>query len=452
MTVWECGHLLRSGKASSLELVQESLDRIQRLDKFHTFITITEEQATRTAIERDREMAAGIDRGPFHGVPIAYKDLFFTRGLRTTAGSLIYRDFIPDYDATVVEKLYVGGAVSLGKLNLHELAYGATSKNPHYGAVLNPRDPSRTPGGSSGGSGVAIAAGFVPMAVGTDTGGSIRVPASYCGVVGFKPTYGRVSRYGVFPLAFSLDHVGPLGSSVEDCALAMAEIAGHDHRDSSSTRIEVADFYAGPLNNLRGVKLGVPKNFYFDRISHDVARAIQNSIQTMEKLGALITEIELPDIEQLNATQRTIQWGEASAVYASCDDPKCFSPDAWNLIRQGRNVRAVDYVNAQRLRTLFRRRFDEVWRAIDLLATPTTPVTAPLVEQDEVEIDGHLENVRLASTRLTRAINLLGEPALSLPCGKSGNGMPIGLQLIAPPFQDHWLLRVGRAVECEMRG
>jgi aspartyl-tRNA(Asn)/glutamyl-tRNA(Gln) amidotransferase subunit A len=436
MTVREMGRLLRSGKASSVELVEDALAAIRERDQFNTFITITPEAAKRAAIDCDMELAAGMDRGPFHGIPIAYKDLFFTRGIKTTGGSLILRHFVPDHDATVVDKLRVGGAVSLGKLNLHELAYGATSKNPHYGFVLNPHNTEHIAGGSSGGSGAAIAAGFVPMTLGTDTGGSIRTPASYCGVAGFKPTYGRVSRHGVLPLSYSLDHVGPLGATVEDCALAMAELAG-----------PAADFYQAPPARLDNVRFGIPKNFYFDHVDSGVSRAVLDTTRELEQLGATVTEIQLPDLVQINAAARFILWGEASAIYAGYTDRSQFGPDVWQLLQQGTFASAVDYVTAQRLRTFFRRQFDEVWHTVDALITPTTPVTAPRVDQDEVDIDGYRENARIASTRFTRAINLLGEPALSLPCGRASNGLPVGMQIIAPPFRDAWLLRIGQTVE-----
>jgi aspartyl-tRNA(Asn)/glutamyl-tRNA(Gln) amidotransferase subunit A len=450
VTVRELGRLLRTGKASSVELVQEAFTQIKERDRFHTFITLTPDSALQAAIDCDKELAAGIDRGPFHGIPIAYKDLFFTRGVKTTAGSLIYRDFVPDHDATVVDKLRVGGAISLGKANLHEMAYGATSKNPHYGFVLNPHNEQHIAGGSSGGSAVAIAAGFLPMALGTDTGGSIRIPASYCGVVGFKPTYGRVSRYGVFPLSFSLDHIGPLGSRVEDCAFAMAEIAGHDPHDSASSPVPVPDFYQPAPKRLDGLRFGIPKNFYFDRVDREVGQAIQSAVLQVRRLGAEAIEIDLPDIAELNSTARFIQWGESASVFEPFRDPGLFGTDVWALIEEGRLVSAADYVTAQRLRSLFRRQFDEIWQKINFLITPTTPITAPRAEINEVTIDGHLEDARIASTRLTRAVNLLGDPALSIPCGRSNSGLPIGLQLIAPPFTDASLLRIGQTIEREL--
>jgi aspartyl-tRNA(Asn)/glutamyl-tRNA(Gln) amidotransferase subunit A len=451
MTVREMGRLLRSGKTSSLELVEDALRAIRARDRFHTFITVTGEAARQAAIDCDKELAAGIDRGPFHGVPIAYKDLFYTRGVKTTGGSQILRDFVPDYDATVVDKFRTGGAVMLGKLNLHELAYGATSKNPHYGFVLNPHNPEHVAGGSSGGSGSAIAAGFVPVTLGSDTGGSIRTPASYCGVAGFKPSYGRVSRYGVLPLSYSLDHVGPLGATVEDCALAMAEIAGPDPRDAASSPVPVPDFYKRPPERLDNIRIGIPKNFYFEHVQSDVSRAVLDGARQMERLGAAVSEIQLPDIVQINAAARIMLWGEASSLYMNETDRSRFGADVWKLLAQGRLVPATDYVISQRLRTLFRKQFDGLWQHIDALVMPSTPVTAPRADEDVVDIDGYREDARIASTRFTRAINFLGEPALSLPCGRASNGLPIGFQIVAPPFTDAWLLRIGQTIERELQ-
>src|SRR5882757_6144035 len=254
MNIRELGQRLRRREISCVELIEQTFADIKKRDTFNCLITMTEEPALADAHTLDRDFAEGRDRGPLHGIPIAHKDLFYTRGIRTTGGSLVYKDFIPDHDATVVERLHTAGAISIGKANLHEIAYGVTSKNPHFGFVLNPRDPKRIPGGSSGGSAALVAAGFVPMALGTDTGGSIRIPASYCGVTGLKPTYGRVSRHGVLPLAFSLDHVGPLGSCVEDCALTMNAIAGPD------------EFDLPPAANLKGIRVGIPQNFFFDSV------------------------------------------------------------------------------------------------------------------------------------------------------------------------------------------
>ena len=434
MNVRELGSLLRARKVSCVELIEQTLASVKAHSDSHWFITVTEEQARAEAAERDRELAAGHDRGPFHGIPIAHKDLLYTRGIRTTAGSLLFRDFVPDHDATVVEQLWDAGAISVGKTNLHELAYGITSKNPHYGAVLNPLDPARLPGGSSGGSGAVVAAGIVPMALATDTGGSIRIPASFCGIAGLKPTYGRVSRRGVLPLAFSLDHVGPLASCVEDCALTMNVLAG-------------PDFDLAPQTELTGVRVGVPKNFFFENVDEQVAAAVLNCVSEMESRGAVISEIEVPNLHDANAAARIVLYAEAAAIYVRYGDFRLFGNDVWKLIEQGRAIAGHEYVNAQRIRTLFRRDFDALWQNIDVLVAPTTPITAPGIDEETVQIGSDALDTRIASTRLVRAINFLGEPALSIPCGKASSGMPIGLQLIGAPFSDAELLQIGRTIE-----
>lgn len=435
MTISEMGCLLRAGKISCVELLEQTLADIKKRDVFRSFITMTPDSARQQASERDRELATGLDRGPFHGIPTAYKDLFYTKGVRTTGGSLLYRDFFPEYDAAVVSLLEEAGAVSLGKTNLHELAYGITSKNPHYGFVLNPHDTSRIPGGSSGGSAALVGAGLLPVALGTDTGGSIRIPASFCGVVGLKPTYGRVSRHGVLPLAFSLDHVGPIGATVEDCALTMNAMAGP------------TNFNLPPAANLQGVRVGVPNNFFFDRVDDQVGRAVKRAIAEMETLGAALFEVQIPDLNEVNAAARVVQLSETAALYADQTDASLFGPDVWPLLQQGKLVAAHEYVNAQRLRTLFRRDFDALWRKIDVLAAPTTPIAAPRVEETTVKIGATEEDTRIACTRLVRAMNYLGEPALSMPCGKTTGGLPIGLQLIGAPFSEPALLRIARTLE-----
>jgi aspartyl-tRNA(Asn)/glutamyl-tRNA(Gln) amidotransferase subunit A len=440
MTVRELGAQLRAREISCFELVKRTLQDIRERDRFWSLIKVTGEQALVTAHERDEELATGKDRGPFHGIPIALKDLFYTRGVKTTAGSLVYKDFIPTYDATVVERLHEAGAISIGKTNLHEIAFGITSKNPHYGFVLNPLDPQRLAGGSSGGSAALVAGKFLPMALGTDTGGSIRVPASFCGIAGLKPTYGLVSRHGVLPLAFSLDHVGPLGSCVEDCALALNALVGGQ------------DYNVPAAADLKGLRAGVPRTFFFDRLADDVRAAVEGALEQLRRLGADVRDVETPDFNEMNATARVAQLAETAAIYVNHTDKAQFGEDVWALLEQGRMIMGHEYVNAQRLRTVFRRQFDELWRRVDVLVGPTTPMTAPLLEQSTVTIQGQEENVRMAATRLVRAINLLGEPALSIPCGQGSDGMPVGLQLIAAPFGEAMLVRVGKTLEERLKG
>lgn len=423
MTVVECGALLRSRQMSCVELLEQTLGAIERGEKFQSFITPMFDAARAEARQLDAELAAGHDRGPFHGIPIAHKDNYYTKGVRTTAGSLVFADFIPDYDADVVKRFREAGAICVGKTNMHELAFGITSKNPHYGSVRNPLDPERIAGGSSGGSAALVAAGLLPFATGSDTGGSIRVPASYCGIVGLKPTYGVVSRRGLLPLSFSLDCAGPLASTVEDCALALNVMAA-------------GEFRLPALESLGGVRIGIPRSF---PACIDLA--------TLDRLGASISEVETPTLDELNAVARIVQMSETAALYATHTDASQFGADVWNLVQQGKTISAHEYVNAQRIRTLFRRRFDEIWREVDFLVTPTTPITAPLLTEDTVEIDGRPTDVRLASTSLVRSWNLTGEPAISIPYSEiTKRTLPRGLQLIGPPFSEARLLQVAQAV------
>lgn len=441
MTIRELGSILRKKEASCAELVDRAIGEAKKRSELSAFITITEAQAREEAAERDRELRAGVDRGPFHGIPIAHKDLFYTRGIKTTAGSRVYEAFVPDFDADVVVALREAGAISIGKTNLHELAFGITSRNPHYGPVLNPRDHSRLVGGSSGGSAAAIAAGIVPMALGSDTGGSIRIPASYCGIVGLKPTYGRISRRGVLPLAFSLDHVGPLGSCVEDCSFAFSAISGGQ-----------SSLVSEPLIDLKGLRVGVARNFFFDFIDDEVAVSVKRSISKMEAYGAALIEVQVPNFLEINAAQKMVQSAEVAAIYVQQRDETLFGKDVWSLLEQGRLIAGHEYVNGQRLRTLFRREMDQVWQRVDILVTPTTPIVAPPVDAPTVTIKGREETVRMATTRLVRGMNYLGEPALSMPCGKAQSGLPVGLQLISAPFNDEKLLKIARSLERMLQG
>jgi aspartyl-tRNA(Asn)/glutamyl-tRNA(Gln) amidotransferase subunit A len=450
VTIQHAAEALRARRVSSVELTTTAISRIDRYNHLRAFITITPEQAMHQARTADAELAAGTDRGPLHGIPIAVKDLFATKGVRTTAGSKVYENFIPEIDATVVARLHAAGAVSLGKLNMHELAYGITSANPHFGPVRNPWDQQHSPGGSSGGSGAAVATGMVFMAMGSDTGGSIRIPASFCGTVGLKPTYGRVSRYGVLPLGFSLDHVGPLTRSVRDAALTLNAIAGRDPRDPTCSRRPVVDFVPDEGCSIRGLRIGFPGDFFFERVDPDVESAVRGAIARAESLGAQVKTVRLPDVAALNAVARMILLAEASAVaepYLS--DRSLFGPDVLALLDQGRLLPATDYVNAQRLRRKMRTLFDTIWSQVDCLVAPTTPNVAPRIGDQFVRLGGVDEDVRLATTRLVRGINALGYPALSIPCGLNSAGLPIGLQLIGPVFEEALLLRIGAALEDE---
>ena len=448
MTIGEAADALRRRRYSAVELTTSALARTERANPtLRAFITVTAEEALEQARKADTELAAGKDRGPLHGIPVAVKDLFHTRGVATTGGSSIYRNFVPAEDAYAIARLRAAGAVMLGKLNLHELAYGITSANPHFGAVTNPWNARHSPGGSSGGSGAAVAAGLVYAALGTDTGGSIRIPASFCGTVGLKPTYGRVSRRGVMPLSWSLDHVGPLAGSVRDAALVMNAIAGHDAGDDSSSRHPTVD-YVPEEETVRGLRVGFPRNFFFERLDAEVELSVRGAIARLESMGAEIKPVKLPDIAALNAVGRVILLCEASAMMAPhLKNRGQFGGDVLALLDQGRLLPATDYIHAQRLRKRMQREFSRIWSEVDCLMAPTTPITAPRIGDTTIKLGGREEDVRLATTRLVRGMNLLGLPALSIPCGLSGDGLPIGLQIIGPAFEERLILRVGAALE-----
>ena len=447
----EAAAALRTGKVSSVELTRQSLASIERVQPhLNHFLAMMGEAALARAQQMDDERSRGHARGLLQGIPVAVKDVFCTKGVKTTCGSLLFADHVPDHDAAVVEKLYEAGAVIVGKTHMHELAYGVTSNNPHFGPVRNPWNVSHVPGGSSGGSGAAVSARSVYMAMGSDTGGSIRLPAAFCGCVGLKPTTGRVSRYGVLPLDFTLDHMGPLTLTVRDAAVALQALAGFDPRDDSSSRAPVGNYTPGRVS-IKDVRIGVPENFYYERLHPDVARAIGDLQKVAAQLGARLEPVRVPDMAEVNAVARVVLLSEASAVMSPyLGDRSQFGADVLALLDQGRLLPATDYVNAQRLRRVYQREFAKVFEHCDVLLTPTSPNPAPRIGQTEVDLGGVMEDTRLASTRFVRAINLLGLPALSLPCGFTSDQLPVGAQIIGRPFDEATVLWVGAALEDAM--
>jgi aspartyl-tRNA(Asn)/glutamyl-tRNA(Gln) amidotransferase subunit A len=427
VNIQEAGLALRARKISAVELTEEALRSIDRENpRLNAFLTVTSGLARKQAGMLDEELARGVDRGPLHGIPIAHKDIVDTADVPTTAGTKIFANRVPQQDAGIVTRLTQAGCVMVGKTNLHELCYGITSTNPHYGAVRNPWDTDRIPGGSSGGSAAAVAAGLIFMGSGTDTGGSIRIPASMCGVVGFKPTYGAVSRQGVGPLGFTLDHAGPLTRTVRDAALCFAAMSGRP---------------PAPARTMKGRRIGIPKTFFFDRVNAEVQSAVREAAANAARQGAELIEVPVPDIEAINAVGRLILLAETATVWRRyLDRREDFGPDVLAGIEQGRLISAADYLDAQRLRQLLAKEFELVWQQVDLLLTPATPTTAPKIGQTNLELDGIVEDIRLASTKLVRPFNVLGWPALAIPCGRSSEGLPIGLQLVAPPNHDESLL------------
>jgi len=416
MTIDQAAAQLRARKVSAVELAQESLRRIhEQQPRLNAFITITGDLALEQARRADDELARGIDRGPLHGIPYGLKDLFHVRGIRTTAGSKVFENYVPDYDSTVYKKLTEAGAVLMGKTGLHELAYGITSNNPHFGAIRNPHDLNRIPGGSSGGSGAAVVADLVLFAMGTDTGGSIRVPSAYCGCVGLKPTADLVSRRGLMPLSFTLDHAGPMARTAGDTALVMNALA-------PMARLR-------PAKNLR---IGVPENFFNEGLSAPVAKAYEAVIARFKTV-----RIKVPDPAAINAAGRTILLSEASAqLEPHMHNRANFGADVMALLDQGRHVSAVEYIKARRLRRLYQRAWNAVWEKCDVIFTPTVAIEAPLIGQEIVEG----EEVRFISTKFVRLFNVLGLPALSIPLPTSG--LPVGLQIVGKPNGDADVLSV----------
>ncbi|MEO7648907.1 MAG: amidase [Bryobacteraceae bacterium] len=449
MTILEAARDLRLRKVSSLELTTAAIECTAKLNpKLNAMLTTMTESAMAQARAADEALAGGGELSILHGIPVAVKDVFETQGVRTTCGSKLFSDFVPDRNAAVVERLAAEGSVLVGKTTMHELAYGVTSNNPHFGAVRNPWNTDCIPGGSSGGSGSAVSAGMVFMAMGSDTGGSIRVPAAYCGTVGLKPTFGRVSRYGVMPLDFSLDHMGPLVRSVRDAAIVLEAIAGHDSRDDTSSRRPVDVYLPAADCSIQGLRIGWPENFFFDGVDPAVEHAVHEMAQTARQLGAEVIPIRVPDMASYNAVARIVLMSEASALMEPfLSRREDFGEDVLALFDQGRLLAATDYVNAQRLRRGMQREFNRLWETVDCLFTPVAPAGAPRIGEKTVKIAGREEDVRLASTRLVRAFNLLGLPALAMPCGLSADGLPLALQIVGKPFEEATILRAGAALE-----
>jgi aspartyl-tRNA(Asn)/glutamyl-tRNA(Gln) amidotransferase subunit A len=445
-TIHRFSTLIRRRKISPVELLDFCLDRIERFGPaLNAFITVTGESARRQARRAEREIARGAYRGPLHGIPISLKDLFFTRGTRTTAGSRILRKFVPEENAAVVDRLEEAGAVFVGKTNLHEFAFGATSVNPHYGPVRNPWNPARISGGSSGGSAVSVVAAMALGSLGTDTGGSIRIPAAACGCVGLKPTYGRVSLSGVVPLATSLDHVGPLARCVEDAAILFEAIAdpvagGGQKSGVVSRRIK---------NSLRGLRAGIPKSYFFDRLQPDVRKSVLEAIEGMRKSGLEVREIDLKRTRQTKQLASEITFAEAVVYHRHWLRTRAgdYGSDVRGRLQEGEKQLAVTYLEAQHARLAYAEEFALALESLDILIMPTLPVVAPPVEEADVAIGRVREDVRLALLSLTRPGNLSGLPAISVPCGFSKDGMPIGLQIMGRWWGETEVLRAAWSYE-----
>lgn len=445
--------MIRSGEVSPVEIIDAHLSRIRATEPvLNSFITVLADEATAAARQAERDIRAGRHRGPLHGIPVGLKDLFNTGGVRTTSGSRIYDNFIPAQDCTVAARFREAGAILLGKLNMHQFAYGPTGENPDYGHMHNPWDPERVSGGSSGGSGSAAAAGQCTITTGSDTGGSIRIPAALCGIVGLKPTYGRVSRHGLTPLAWSMDHPGPMVRTVEDAAITMNAIAGHDPNDVASANLPVPDYTAALTGEISGLRVGVPRQYMEAPLDPEVRQAVNSALGQMETMGAEVVEVEFPEFNDAAAISTTMLMAEATACFRdllASDGNRLYEPVRLRL-EAGLFISAADYLRAQQGRAVFDRAARRLLEDVDLLAGPTEPVTAPPLLQQQVLAGEQEIGTVAALTQYTRPYNITGFPAISVPCGFSSEGMPIGLQLAGRPFDEETVLRAAHAYEQSM--
>ena len=444
LSVAEAAQLIAARKLSPVEFTEASLRRIEQLEgRLNAFITVDGDAAMTAASEAADEIAKGGAHGPLHGIPIALKDIFGVAGVRMTAGSKILSENVASEDAEATARLKAAGAVVLGKLNLHEFAFGATGVNPHYGAARNPWDLERITGGSSSGSGASVAAGECAAALGTDTGGSIRIPASLCGIVGLKPTYGHVSKRGVLPLSWSLDHVGPMTRTVEDAAIVLQAIAGRDADDASTVGEPVPDYMQMLRQGVQGLRIGIAKEFFFENLHPEVESAVRSAIGLLGEMGADLTEADVPLISEIPGGVTAIMLPEALAYHQKwmSERPDDYGDDVRYRLELGATFLAVHYVQAQRFREMAVAAWrEEVFPKVDLIVTPTTPITARPIEEGDLQVTFNL-------IRFTNPLNFLGVPAISIPCGFTGEGLPVGLQLVGRWWDEASVLRAAYAYE-----
>lgn len=441
---------IRARELSPVELTDSVLGRIDAVENtLNAFAAVTSDVARKAASDAEQEIMAGTYRGALHGIPLGVKDLYETAGIPTTSSSQVRASFVPDTDAAMVEKLLTAGMVLVGKTHTHEFAYGATTPT-----TRNPWDPERVPGGSSGGSGAAVAAGECMVGLGSDTGGSIRIPAAVCGTVGLKPTYGRISRRGVASLSWSLDHVGPLTRNVVDAAHVLAATAGFDRADPATVDVPVPDYVAELAavagRGVQGLRVGVPGNFYFDHVDPEVEASVRAAIGVLEGLGATLVEVTVPYAAQYRAVSMGILAPEAAAYHQQDirANPELYTDEVRVALEAGELVLATDYINALRVRTLIQQAWKAMFDEIDVLAAPSVPIPAPRADQHAITWDdGLTERPTDCLVRLSGPANITGLPALSLPTAPTAGGLPVGMQLIGRPFAESTLLATGQAFE-----
>jgi aspartyl-tRNA(Asn)/glutamyl-tRNA(Gln) amidotransferase subunit A len=447
----EVAVLIESGQVSPVEVTSAVLDRIHvDNDRLKAFITVMPETALLAAEAAEKAIAAGYYLGPLHGVPIAIKDIVNTQGSKSTAGSRILADHVPEEDATVAAKLRRAGAVFVGKLNMHEFAYGVTTENPHYGTARNPWNVAHSPGGSSGGSGASVAARLCFGALGTDTGCSVRLPAAYNGISGLRPSIGRVSNYGVGVLAWTLDTVGPMTRSAADCAAMLGVMAGYDAHDPQTANVPVPDYAADMDRGLDGVRLAIVEDFTLSDLQEDVNLAIEKALEVLEDQGASIKTVTLTDLEYATSALLTVDIAEPAAYHAEWlrEHPERYGDDVRALLELGEMYLASHYIQAQRYRTLLQQQFADILKDVEAIITPTVPFTAPAIGDNQVTLaNGRSEELIPAVMRYNALPPLTGMPALSVPCGFSSDRLPIGMQIIGDAFDEATVLRIGHGYQ-----
>ena len=451
LSLAEAARLVEEKEVSPVDLVESSLERITAVDeRLKAYIAVYEDEARQVAKACETMIVAGHKLGPLHGIPVGLKDNIGLKGLRTTAGSKVLADWIPEEDATVAARLKGAGAVVIGKTNMHEFAWGGTSANPHYGFVRNPWNTDRFPAGSSGGSGAAVAARLCYGALGTDTGGSIRLPSAINGIVGIRPTIGRVSNHGVIPLAWSMDTVGPMARTVEDCAIMFGAVAGHDPKDAGSAAVPVADYTADLGRGVQGIRIGIVPGYFFSHLQPPVHDAVRGALGVLEELGASVVDVEIGHIHGNISAQLTVESCEPSTYHQRWlrERPEDYGDDVRLLLEIGEMHFATHYIQAQRYRGLLRQEFMEAFKDVDVFICPALPFTATRVGEMSVVIENGVEEDMLAAImQFTGVPSLTGLPSLAVPCGYDDEGLPVGMQIIGRPFDETTLFRVGAAFQ-----
>lgn len=448
-TITELAPLIENKEISPVDVAQDVFNQIEALnEEVNAFISVTKEKALQQARLAEKEIQEGRYRGPLHGIPMAIKDNIYIADETTTMGSKIHKDFIPKGNATVIDQLEKAGVVFTGKLNLHEYAWGATNNNPHFGPCRNPWDTERISGGSSGGSGVSTATDMTIATLGTDTGGSIRIPASFCGITGLKPTHGLVSKYGAFPLAWSLDHIGPMTKNAKDAAYVLEAIAGYDPKDPTSAAVNPVCYSAELNGSIKGLKIGINEDYFFNNVDSDVETTVRQAISSLEKEGAIVEIVKIPALAYAEFAELITIITEASAIHHDnlIKREEDFGEDVQFLLKLGEIPSGVDYLQAQQIRQQLNRQFNEVFQHVDVFISPTLPILPPKIGQDIVSLNGQDVGFLDHIIRFTGPFNLTGLPALSVPCGFARE-LPVGMQIVGPAFQEARLLNVAHALE-----